>query len=81
MNAQAAVNLLNPRKFPAQYSKKYLRSYYTEQLNLAYKQSLSYIGSDDGFFPNNMFYSLRRNVGGFLKQEIGVSSYLQVLKL
>lgn len=73
MNAQAAVNLLSPKKYPAQYSRKNMRSNYVQQLNLAYKQSLSYIGSDDGLVPSNIFYSVRRNLGGFQQQDIGVS--------
>lgn len=73
MNAQSAVNLLSPKKYGKQASKKYMRSNLARQLNLAYQQSVSYIGSDDSFLPNAMFYSLRQNLGGYKKQPMGVS--------
>lgn len=72
MNAQAAVDLLTPQKHAGQHSKNYMRSYVARQLNLAYQQSYSHIGSHDGFLPNNIFYSLRQNLGGFKKQAFGV---------
>nr|UJZ92574.1 vitellogenin [Scaphoideus titanus] len=71
MNAQSAVNLLNPKEMPAHFSKRNMRSYMANELNLAYKQSLSYIGSDDSFLPSNVFYSLRRNMGGLKMKAAG----------
>lgn len=78
MNAQSAVNMLSPKKYGKQSSKKYMRSHLARQVNLAYQQSFSYIGSDESFLPNAMFYSLRQNLGGYMKQPIGVSSPLTV---
>ena len=74
MNAQAAVNLLSTKEMPKEFSKKFMRSHLDRQLNLAYQQSISYIGSDDGFLPNAIFYSLRQNLGGYKKQPMGFAA-------
>ncbi|XP_071439237.1 vitellogenin-1-like [Hetaerina americana] len=74
MNAQAAVNLLNPKPLGMHYSHQYLRSYMVKELGLAYRTELSWIGSSDGLTPSSMFFSNRYNIGGWKLQTMTLSA-------
>ncbi len=71
-NAQAAESFLNEERKGNQYSRSFLRDYADEQLNLAYYQQISYIGSQDEFWPQALFFATQRNIGG-LKRNSAVS--------
>lgn len=66
-NAQAAESFLNEKSKGFQYSRSYLRDYVDEQLNLGYYQQISYIGSQDEFLPQALFFNNERNIGGYKK--------------
>lgn len=65
INAQSAVKLLNPKNYGAQYSSSSFRSHVMEEMNLAYKHHLSYIGSEDHLIPQAIFYKVQKNMGGY----------------
>lgn len=66
-NARAAESFLNEERKGLQYSRSFLRDYADEQLNLAYYQQISYIGSQDEVFPKALFLATQRNIGGLKK--------------
>lgn len=73
-NAQAAESFLNEDRKGRQYSRTLFRDYVDENLNLAYYQQKSYIGSQDEFWPQALFYATQRNKGGF-KRTTEVSTF------
>jgi hypothetical protein len=46
-----------------------------KEMGLGYKQQLAYIGSEDSIIPSSLFYTIRRNLGGFKRQYLAVSSF------
>lgn len=71
-NARAAVNLLNPRDFGAQYSKNKMHNYISDEMYPSYQQYVSYIGSEDSIYPSSAFYSLNRQFGSSTKEKFSV---------
>uniref|UniRef100_A0A0K8SAK3 Vitellogenin-1 n=1 Tax=Lygus hesperus TaxID=30085 RepID=A0A0K8SAK3_LYGHE len=72
-NAKAAVDMLTPKNYGAQYSKNALRSYIVQEQHLAYQAQYSAIQSGDSLVPSSMFLSLRKNLGGYQRQEFQAS--------
>lgn len=63
--AKAAVNLLNREEQGAQYSRTHLRDYVIRELDAAYEQQASFIGSQDHFFPSALFVHNQKDLAGF----------------
>ncbi|KAL0267736.1 UNVERIFIED_CONTAM: hypothetical protein PYX00_009919 [Menopon gallinae] len=69
-NAQAAVDMLTPKVYGIQYSRKNITDFVLKGLNVAYTDDLSYIGSEDSIFPSSIFYGLRSELQGYRRKYI-----------
>lgn len=74
--AQAAAPLLNPTSYSVQYSRQNLQDYVAREMDIVYKRSFAYIGSEDSILPQGIMYSLRSNMGGVKRQHINVSHHV-----
>lgn len=74
--AQAAVHLLNDKSYGIQYSKQYLSDYVVREMNLVYKQHVTYLQSDDSIIPQGFLYSLKSNMGGLTRQYMTLQAML-----
>ncbi|KAF6216357.1 hypothetical protein GE061_000698 [Apolygus lucorum] len=72
-NAKSAVNMLTPKNYGAQYSKNALRSYIVQEQQLGYQSQYTNIQSGDSILPSSMFWALRKNLGGYKRQEFQAS--------
>lgn len=63
-NARAAVDMLNQEEAARPFSRSTLRDYVVDELDLAYKQQWSYIGSQDEFWPQALFVGTQKDMGG-----------------
>jgi hypothetical protein len=43
-----------------------------KEMGLGYKQQIAYIGSSDSIYPSSVFYTIRRNLGGYKRQYLAV---------
>ncbi|CAG9855083.1 unnamed protein product [Phyllotreta striolata] len=67
--ARIAEPLLTEKIYGYGYGGNYLRTYFIEQMERSYKQTLQLFGSDDSMIPNGFRYNLRKQMGG-LKSNI-----------
>lgn len=77
--------MLTKKEYGIQYSREQLRSYIADEMDVIYKQSASWIGSEDSYMPRGIKYSLRANVNGaqrhMMNVEAMVSSIFNVADL
>jgi Domain of unknown function (DUF1943) len=71
--------MLTPKVYGLHKSRNFFRSYMVKEMGLGYKQQLAYIGSEDSIIPNSLFYTIRRNLGGFKRQTLAVSNFIKTL--